>query len=759
MAVIRANIQVNGIVQGVGFRPFIHKLITGEALSGWIRNTSEGAEIELEGEEGAISRFLSDLQTKTPKLAVIESVHTECFTQLQGYQGFEIRQSHAMQERNTLISPDVGICEDCLRELFDPKDRRYRYPFINCTNCGPRFTIIKDVPYDRCKTTMGAFPMCPQCEAEYKTITDRRYHAQPDCCPKCGPHVFLLNEKGESIKGDPIKTAAEALKNGKILAVKGLGGIHLACRCDLPEVAMTLRKRKHRDEKPFAIMCRDVEAARRYCCVTEDEQRILESFRRPIVLLKKKEKGSLRHISENDYVGVMLPYTPLHYLLLNDGPDSLIMTSANLSDLPILYQNQQALENLSGIADYFLLHNRDIETRCDDSLMWVVDGKEYPVRRSRGYAPFPLTLAKAEGMLLACGAEQKASFTLTKGRYAFQSQHIGDLKNLETFENYRLQIEHFSHMFDIRPKMLVCDLHPDYLSTEYAQQRAAKENIPLLPVQHHWAHMAACMADNNLEGECIGIIWDGTGYGTDGTVWGGEFLVGDYQRFRRAGTLRSFPLPGSDRVTKELWRTGIALLQDAGEDPREFFPEEQANLVQTMLENQWNSPICTSMGRLFDGVCALLDIRRAASYEGQGAILLETAAEECEEAYPFDLTEQDGLWRMDFRPMIRAICRDIREGRDKAQCAGAFLTTLAQMALAMCEKIRVQTGLNRVVLSGGTFQNMILLRRIPALLREKGFAVYHHSRVSTNDEGVSFGQAAIGERSGQDVSGNSAGAC
>lgn len=759
MAVIRANIQVNGIVQGVGFRPFIHKLITGEALSGWIRNTSEGAEIELEGEEDAISRFLSDLQTKTPKLAVIESVHTEYFTQLQGYQGFEIRQSHAMQERNTLISPDVGICEDCLRELFDPKDRRYRYPFINCTNCGPRFTIIKDVPYDRCKTTMGAFPMCPQCEAEYKTITDRRYHAQPDCCPKCGPHVFLLDANGESVQGDPVKTAAEALKNGKILAVKGLGGIHLACRCDLPEVAMTLRKRKHRDEKPFAIMCRDAEAARRYCYVTEDEQRILESFRRPIVLLKKKEKGSLRHISENDYVGVMLPYTPLHYLLLNDGPDSLIMTSANLSDLPILYQNEQALEGLSGIADYFLLHNRDIETRCDDSLMWVVDGKEYPVRRSRGYAPFPLTLAKAEGMLLACGAEQKASFTLTKGRYAFQSQHIGDLKNLETFENYRLQIDHFSHMFDIRPKMLVCDLHPDYLSTEYAQQRAEKENIPLLPVQHHWAHMAACMADNNLEGECIGIVWDGTGYGTDGTVWGGEFLVGDYQHFRRAGTLRSFPLPGSDRVTKELWRTAIALLQDAGEDPRVFFPEEQVKLVQTMLENQWNSPICTSMGRLFDGVCALLDIRQKASYEGQGAILLETAAEECEEAYPFDLTEQDGLWRMDFRPMIRAICRDIREGRDKAQCAGTFLTTLAQMALAMCEKIRVQTGLNRVVLSGGTFQNMILLRRIPALLREKGFAVYHHSRVSTNDEGVSFGQAAIGERSGQDVSGNSAGAC
>lgn len=759
MAVIRANIQVNGIVQGVGFRPFIHKLITGEALSGWIRNTSEGAEIELEGEEDAISRFLSDLQTKTPKLAVIESVHTEYFTQLQGYQGFEIRQSHAMQERNTLISPDVGICEDCLRELFDPKDRRYRYPFINCTNCGPRFTIIKDVPYDRCKTTMGAFPMCPQCEAEYKTITDRRYHAQPDCCPKCGPHVFLLDANGESVQGDPVKTAAEALKNGKILAVKGLGGIHLACRCDLPEVAMTLRKRKHRDEKPFAIMCRDAEAARRYCHVTEDEQRILESFRRPIVLLKKKEKGSLRHISENDYVGVMLPYTPLHYLLLNDGPDSLIMTSANLSDLPILYQNEQALEGLSGIADYFLLHNRDIETRCDDSLMWVVDGKEYPVRRSRGYAPFPLTLAKAEGMLLACGAEQKASFTLTKGRYAFQSQHIGDLKNLETFENYRLQIDHFSHMFDIRPKMLVCDLHPDYLSTEYAQQRAAKENIPLLPVQHHWAHMAACMADNNLEGECIGIVWDGTGYGTDGTVWGGEFLVGDYQHFRRAGTLRSFPLPGSDRVTKELWRTAIALLQDAGEDPRVFFPEEQVKLVQTMLENQWNSPICTSMGRLFDGVCALLDIRQKASYEGQGAILLETAAEECEEAYPFELTEEAGLWRMDFRPMIRAICRDIREGRDKAQCAGTFLTTLAQMALAMCEKIRVQTGLNRVVLSGGTFQNMILLRRIPALLRGKGFAVYHHSRVSTNDEGVSFGQAAIGERSGQDVSGNSAGAC
>lgn len=760
MAVIRANIQVNGIVQGVGFRPFIHKLITGEALSGWIRNTSEGTEIELEGEEDAIARFLHQLQTQPPKLAVIESVHTTYLPELAGYQGFEIRQSHAMQERNTLISPDVGICEDCLRELFDPNDRRYRYPFINCTNCGPRFTIIKDVPYDRCKTTMGVFPMCPTCEAEYKTITDRRYHAQPDCCPECGPQVFLLDSEGKPVEGDPIAGAVQALQAGKIVAVKGLGGIHLACRSDLPETARLLRQRKHRDEKPFAIMCRDAEAARRICQVSPEEQRILESFRRPIVLLKKKEKGSLAHISENDYVGVMLPYTPLHYLLLTDGPDSLIMTSANLSDLPILYQNEQALEALHGIADLFLLHNREIETRCDDSLLWVVDGREYPVRRSRGYAPFPVTLNGGAGMLLACGAEQKASFTLTKGRYAFQSQHIGDLKNLETLENYQQQIDHFSHMFDIRPRQIVCDLHPDYLSTEYAQRRALKEQIPLLQVQHHWAHMASCMADNNLEGDCIGIVWDGTGYGTDGTIWGGEFLVGGYTSFRRVGSLRRFPLPGGDRVTKELWRTAISLLEDAAEKAEDFFPESDAATVRTLLENGLNSPVCTSMGRLFDGVCALLGIRREASYEGQGAILLETAAAPSDREYPFLLMEDEGgVLRMDFRPMLRALCQDVRAGKPAGECAGAFLNTLARMALEMCEQIRAETGLDRVVLSGGTFQNMILLRRIPALLRAAGFTVYHHSRVSANDEGVSFGQAAIGERSGQNVSGHTAGAC
>lgn len=749
MAVIRANIQVNGIVQGVGFRPFIHKLITGEALSGWIRNTSEGAEIELEGEEASVRRFLSDLRTKTPKLAVIESVHTAFFSELMGYQGFEIRQSKALQERNTLISPDVGICEDCLRELFDPADRRYRYPFINCTNCGPRFTIIKDVPYDRCKTTMGVFPMCPACEAEYKTITDRRYHAQPDCCPVCGPHVFLLDAAGRPVEGDPIEQAIRALEAGKLVAVKGLGGIHLACRCDLPEAAMTLRRRKHRDEKPFAIMCRDAEAARRYCRITPEEQTVLESFRRPIVLLEKKEKGSLPHISDNGYVGVMLPYTPLHYLLLSGGLDSLIMTSANLSDMPILYKNEQALRELSGIADFFLLHNREIHTRCDDSLLWVVDGKEYPVRRSRGYAPFPLSLAGAEGQLLACGAEQKASFSLTKGRYVFQSQHIGDLKNLETYENYQEQIRHFSHMFDIHPTLIACDLHPDYLSTEYAEERAAEEHIPLLRIQHHWAHMASCMADNGLEGECIGIVWDGTGYGTDGTVWGGEFLTGGYEGFARAGSLRPFALPGGDRVTKELWRTAISLLEDAGEEPGAFFLPEQVELVRTLLQNGLNSPVCTSMGRLFDGVCALLGIRQQASYEGQGAILLETAAEPCETVYPYALLREEGLLRMDFRPMIRALCQDRRQGTPAGQSAQAFLNTLADMALKLCEQIRAETGLDRVVLSGGTFQNRILLHRLPALLREAGFAVYHHSRVSTNDEGVSFGQAAIAERSGK----------
>ena len=730
----RLCLKIRGIVQGVGFRPFVHKLVRRCGLSGYIKNTSSGVALELEGERPVLERFVALLPKQAPILAVIESMEASYSPELRGYEGFEIRQSQREEFRNTLISPDIGICEDCLRELRDPRDRRYRYPFINCTNCGPRFTIIKDIPYDRAKTSMAGFPMCPDCDREYHDIDNRRYHAQPDCCASCGPRVFYLDETGNELPGDGIELAREALKAGKIVAIKGLGGMHLACRCDDEALVKELRRRKQRDEKPFALMCRDVDCVRRVCRLSEAEERVLTGFRRPIVLLEKRQPG-LDYLSENGCLGVMLPYTPLHYLLFGDDLDMLVMTSANLSDTPILFKNDEALEKLRGIADGFLLHDREIQTRCDDSLCWVLEGKEYPARRSRGYVPFPLQMEGTLQSVLACGAEQKASFCLSKGSYVFPSQHIGDLKNMETLENYTQQIAHFKHLFDIEPTLVTCDLHPDYMSTEYAQSLG----LPLVQVQHHHAHMAACMADNGLEGEVIGLVWDGTGYGTDGTAWGGECLTGGYAAFQRFGHILPMALPGGDRATKEIDRLAFSLLYAAGCDTS-FIPA--AETYRAMLAAGLNCPLSSGMGRLFDGVAAILGIRTRCSYEGQGAILLEAAAKEKEEGvYPVSLSGRPLVF--DWREMVHAIVQDRQRGTETGVIAARFMNTLVEMAVKMAVAAREHTGLNRVCLSGGSFQNMYIMHRLPDRLRDDGFQVYHHSRVSTNDEGIALGQLMI----------------
>ncbi len=768
MEKVRANIRVNGIVQGVGFRPFIHKQISDHSLLGWIRNTSSGAEIEIEGTPERVHLFLDELWTKAPKLALIETVEYDILPELKNYTEFEIIQSKKEAERNTLISPDVCICDDCLEELFDPKNRRYRYPFINCTNCGPRFTIIKDVPYDRPKTTMGKFPMCPPCDIEYHTITDRRYHAQPTCCPDCGPQLQYYDADGRLIadgreldwenragsylnpqEKDPVKMAAADIAAGRIVAVKGLGGIHLACRFDDPAIPMMLRDRKHRDEKPFAVMCASKETARRLCAVSPSEANLLTGFRRPIVLLKKHDLSAVPQISDNAYIGVMLPYTPVHYLLFDElakfGIDAVIMTSANLSDLPIIYQNDEALEKLAGIADGFLLNDRDIHVRCDDSLMYCVNGKEYPLRRSRGYVPFPVTSFKELPQLLALGAEQKATFSLSKGRYVFPSQHIGDLKNIESYENYCAQIAHFENLYDIHPVMAVCDLHPDYLSTQFALE----SGLPVMQVQHHFAHMASCMADNSLNEPVIGIVWDGTGLGTDGNIWGAEFFTGDYSSFERRGSIRPIRLPGGDRVTHEIWRTGLSLLLDAGEDPAPLdrFSPRHIDQVRTQLALGINCPEASSMGRLFDGVSSILGIKQEASYEGQGAILLEAAAsEDCEKVYNYELTERDGLLVFDHRSVVRQICEDLRTGVQTSHIAAAFMNTMVAMAADIAGSIAEETGLHKAVLSGGSFQNMYMLARFPEELRKKGIETFIHSRVAANDEGISLGQLMIAER-------------
>ena len=737
-----AEVKIKGIVQGVGFRPFIHRLVRERGLKGTIRNTSSGVTMELEGEGEAIRRFLTALPTEAPPLAVIESI-TSREIPVKGFETFTIVGSERQNERNTLISPDISICADCLRELRDPADRRYRYPFINCTNCGPRFTIIEDVPYDRPKTSMKAFPMCPNCEREYHDIENRRYHAQPDCCPVCGPEVSFLDAAGSAVTGDAIELARSALKAGKIIAVKGLGGFHLACRCDEPAIAAELRRRKQRDEKPFAVMCRDAEAARKICLVSTAEERILTGARKPIVLLKKRCDG-YEHLSENGYLGVMLPYTPLHVLLFGDDIDMLIMTSANLSDTPIQKDNEEAVEALRGIADGFLLHNRVIQTRCDDSLCWVLDGHEYFARRSRGYVPQPVTVPQLHGHLLACGAEQKASFCAGKGEHAFLSQHIGDLKNLETLEHYEKQIRHFERLFDIHPEMLVCDLHPDYLSTRYAQERAEREKIPLRQVQHHHAHMASCMADNGLSGPCIGLIWDGTGLGTDGTSWGAECLAGDYTGFRRLGSILPIPLIGGDRAVKEPYRVAFALLQAAGCETDGI---RDAVRLEKQLKAGLNCPRSSGMGRLFDGGAAILGIRELCNYEGQAAILLEAAAGESGEHFPvcFVPDENDTeLLRFDWRPMIRALAAERQAGAAVPVLAAKFMNTLIEMAAEQASTAAGKTGIRQVVLSGGSFQNQYVMQRLPNRLKRRGLEVYHHRRVSCNDEGLSLGQLMIG---------------
>ncbi|MCQ2557704.1 MAG: carbamoyltransferase HypF [Oscillospiraceae bacterium] len=736
----RACITIQGIVQGVGFRPFVHRLAKACELNGSIRNTSRGVFLQVEGEESKILRFSVKLRSEAPPAAMIQEIKLQWEETLAGYSGFQIIASEEPSAMHTFISPDLAICPDCLRELKDPSDRRYRYPFINCTNCGPRFTIIRDVPYDRPLTSMAPFSMCPECAEEYHSIENRRYHAQPDCCPACGPQLTLLDAQGKPIEGDAIGLAKQMLRAGKILAVKGLGGFHLACACDAKTV-QELRRRKQRDEKPFAVMCRDEASIAQICRMNAEEQRILNSPAHPIVLLEKKNRAQLRHLSDNNQLGVMLPYTPLHHLLFDDELPMLVMTSANLSDTPIVYKNSEALEKLRGIADAFLLHDREILTRCDDSLTSVLEGEEYPIRRSRGYVPYPLFVPGSRDAILACGAEQKAGFCLSKEGAVFPGQHIGDLKNYETYEAYAAQISHFEKLFGIQPNALACDLHPDYLSTAYAQERSEEQNLPLVRVQHHHAHMASCMAENGLTGEVIGLVWDGTGYGTDGTIWGSECLTGGYSSFQRCASILPIPLPGGDRAAKEIYRTAFSLLQLSGCDTSMIPAAEQ---LQLMLQENLNCPVSSGMGRLFDGICAILGIRTQASYEGQGAVLLEAAAAENEtDAWPVTFTQEGELSRFDWRDMVRRIVEEQQAGIPTETLAARFLNTLVELAVQMCLLARTQTGLERVVLSGGSFQNRYLMQRIPEKLREHGFTVYRHHSTAPNDQGVALGQLMV----------------
>ena len=770
-----ASISVRGIVQGVGFRPFVYGLAVKHNLKGWVYNTSEDVKIEVEGEAEAIKQFERELETNAPPLAHIENTTIE-YHPLQGYKNFEIRHSQAQRGKYQLISTDVATCQACLDELLNPEDRRYRYPFTNCTNCGPRFTIIEGMPYDRPKTTMRYFQMCPRCQAEYDNPLDRRFHAQPNACPKCGPQVRLVDKRGNLVtESNPIAAASQFLKEGKIVAIKGLGGFLLACDATNDTAVKTLRQRKKRPSKPFAIMVATLEEAKRHCYVSPEEEELLTSPQSPIVLMIWKEDSSVsREVAPNLwFLGTMLPYTPLHHILLRDTGRPLVMTSGNLSEEPIARDNDEALRRLSGIADYFLIHNRDIYSRYDDSVAIVERDTSQLVRRARSYAPYPIRLPFQARQVLACGAEEKNSFCLTKDKYAFLSQHIGDMENMETLEHFYSTISLYKKLFHVEPEVVAHDLHPDYLATKYAQE-LGESGMKLVPVQHHHAHIASCMADNGLESPVIGVAFDGTGLGGDGTLWGAQFRVTDYRDYRRAGHLEYLPLPGGAAAIKRPRRTAIGyILTLLGENALNAViasgakqsqltsigqvTEFEVEVIKRQIERKINSPLSSSMGRLFDAVSALLGIRGEIDYEGQAAVELEMAAyssiiamnvsdkaiPHAQERYPYRIVEDEGIRIVRLKDLLSAVIEDFHHGISKGMISLKFHNTVARMINEMCQLIADESGISQVALSGGVFQNRLLLRKTVSLLESSGLQVLTHRQVPCNDGGISLGQAVI----------------
>ncbi len=759
---IRKHIQVRGIVQGVGFRPFVYNLAASLGLTGYVFNSSAGVTIEIEGGEGEISKFFEMLRSDSPQLAEITEIAVSD-TAVRGDVVFTILRSQEEPGEFVLVSPDAGTCDQCWSDFGDPQNRRYGYPFTNCTNCGPRYTIIQDIPYDRPKTTMSQFKMCSACQAEYEDPTNRRFHAQPNACPECGPALCLMR-RGSSLADCAfaekkslavIRKARSLLHEGKILAVKGLGGFLLACDAGNDSAVAELRKRKLRPHKPFALMSRDVAAIRTLCDVSATDEAALLHLRRPIVVLPRLPSAELSHgIAPGNYtVGVMLPYTPLHYLLFSDSPDAnaefpaLVMTSGNLSEEPIVVSNEEALIHLDGIADWFLLHNRDIAMRVDDSVVRTFEGRERVLRRSRGFVPQAIDLQTPMAEVLAFGGELKNTFCLTKGRYAFLSQHIGDLENYETMRFFEETLLNMKRMFKVEPQVAAYDLHANYMSTRMALASKIERKIG---VQHHHAHVASCMAENHLRGKVIGVAFDGTGFGIDGRIWGGEFLVADFAGFTRRAHLRNVLLPGGDRAVRQPWRMALSYLRDTfgeqlpnGIECFRSVNEKQLELVDAMISRRLQTVETSSCGRLFDAVAALVGIESEVSFEGQAAIALEAAtASGIERCYGFDIVEGDPSV-LDFRPMIAEIVENLSSGKAAGEISARFHNTLSAAVVEVCCRIRANDGLDRVCLSGGTFQNFYLLGRAVAELRRRGFGVFLQATVPANDGGIALGQAVI----------------
>ena len=756
VAHVRRHIRVSGVVQGVGFRPYIYRLAIEEHVTGNISNSTAGVTIEIEGPAASVDAFLRRLPLEAPRLAYIDRIEVRDVP-CGGDEQFRITHSEVLGNVVTQIPADAATCDDCLRELLDVKDRRYRYPFTNCTNCGPRFTITRKIPYDRPQTSMANFPMCAACQAEYDDPMNRRFHAQPNACWDCGPQLWLTNPEGQRIETtDAVEGTIARLVAGEIVAIKGIGGFHLAVDATNNAAAERLRQRKHRYGKPLAVMVADLASARSFCDCDQSED-LLMSVQRPIVLLQKKEPAEIAASVAPGipWLGVFLPYAPLHHLLLADGKlRVLVMTSANLSEEPIAIDNDEALSRLGEIADSFLFHDREILQRCDDSVMAVVGGQQQVVRRARGFVPLPIHLPFDSVPLLAVGGHLKNVFCLASGRHAFQSQHLGDLENLAGLEFFREALAHLKRTFEIEPVAIACDLHPGYMSTQWAHE----QRLPLIGVQHHHAHIASCMAEHALMEPVIGIALDGTGYGTDGQVWGGEVLIASLRGFKRFGHLRYVPMPGSAAAIREPWRMAFGHLHSAlGEEALSpelrlivGATERESKLLARMIERKVNSPLTSSCGRLFDAVAVLITGRRTVDYEAQAAIELQGLAIDTKDVAPADayriaLVEGKGggAWQLDPAPMWQSLLDDIRAGLAPAVMSMRFHSGVAQAYCALAVAARAATGISQVCLSGGVFHNELLHRLIRGKLLDEGFEVYAQTNVSPGDGGLSYGQAVI----------------
>jgi hydrogenase maturation protein HypF len=787
---VRYLIKVKGIVQGVGFRPYVFRMAEELSLSGFVYNTAEGVSIEIEGKRAVCESFLSGLKDHPPSQASVESVDT-LEIPLVGSTDFRILPSRE-GVRSTLISSDIGICEDCIRDITTKGNRRYGYAFTNCTNCGPRFTILYDVPYDRKNTTMADFPLCSECRAEYENPCDRRFHAQPNACPVCGPSLSFYfyregkiqlpknqNQLSKNQNQDPknqnqdpknqnqvlYKLFHQYIRRGQIVALKGIGGYHLVCDAANEAAVRRLRKKKLRYDKPFAVMMKDVETVEKYCEINSKEKAVLASARKPIVLLKKKvsifhegNEGAnvlAQSITQRNHrIGVMLPYTPLHYILMQEQ-QALVMTSGNLSDRPMIFRDEEALLSLSSVADAILTHNRPIHRRLDDSVCMIIGEKLHIIRRARGFVPEPLPLSGNTGVILALGAQQKNTFCLAKGENAFLSGHIGDLDEKDTSQCFEDEIQSFIRIFDAKPQLLVCDMHPDYISTRYAYAYQKKQlansgkKLPILAIQHHHAHFASVLAEHRVEGDLVlGLIFDGTGFGEDGCIWGGEALLGNVGESKRIGHLFYFPLLGGEAAVREPWRTALAVADMAlgRKQALSLFPDcaDAAKLLLLAGERGVNAPLASSMGRLFDAVAAMTGIRMQTTYEGQAAIELQQVMDETAEGiYHFAVFKKDDMLLFDWRPLICEIYHDLQVAVTPGVISMRFHRAVIELLTQVAVMVRKQNGSNTVVLSGGVFQNDYLLEYGTDALKQKGFTVYSNEMIPMNDGGICFGQAAV----------------